>query len=237
MCGGRALFHRYSMQARVAEGLAAVQARIEAVRSTLSLQHQIRLVAVSKLHPPETVHAAYSLGQRVFGENYVDELLSKAQACPPDISWHFVGHLQSNKVKKLLQVPGLSAVETMDSVKLADKLHKEWGKTGKPPLRVFLQVDTSGEATKSGADASEIPEIATHVLRNCGNLSLTGLMTIGKEGDLTAFDRLRELRDSTVRALGLGSMELSMGMSGDFEAAIRAGSTNVRVGTLIFGSR
>jgi hypothetical protein len=227
------------MQSKVAEGLAMVQARIEAIRRTLPVPRQIRLVAVSKLKPPELVQEAYSLGHRVFGENYVDELCSKAQVCPPDISWHLIGHLQSNKVKKLIQVPGLAVVETIDSIKLAEKLNKEWGKAGRQPLRVFLQVDTSGENTKSGVEPADIPGLAEYVARSCGHLSLGGLMTIGKEGDVSAFDRLRELREAVARALGVQTeeLELSMGMSGDFEAAVQAGSTNIRVGSLIFGSR
>ena len=224
------------MQSKVAEGLALVQARIEAIRRTLPAPRPVRLVAVSKLKPPELVHEAYSLGHRVFGENYVDELCSKAQVCASDISWHLIGHLQSNKVKKLLQVPGLAVVETIDSLKLAEKLNKEWGKAGRQPLRVFLQVDTSGESTKSGVEPGEVPGLAEYVVRSCGHLQLGGLMTIGKEGDISAFERLKALKEAVSQGLQV-DLELSMGMSGDFEAAIQAGSTNVRVGSLIFGSR
>lgn len=237
----RLLFHIYglrsNMQSRVAEGLALVQARVEAVRTALSTTRPVRLVAVSKLKPPELVREAYALGHRVFGENYVEELVEKAQTCPADISWHLIGHLQSNKVKKLLQVRNLEVVETVDSEKLAERLNKECGKIGRPPLRIFLQVDTSDEPTKSGIDPPQVPTVASYIFQNCPNLVLSGLMTIGKAQDITAFDHLRSIRDSLCASLGVQELELSMGMSADFEDAIRAGSTNIRVGSTIFGDR
>ena len=130
-----------------------------------------RLVAVSKTKPPEQILEAYEAGQRDFGENYVQELVDKAPQLPPDIAWRFIGKLQSNKVKPLLQaVPRLAAVETVTSIKLADRLQKTAVALQPPraaPLDVLLQVDTSPwEGTKNGLGADEVAEVAAHVVQN-----------------------------------------------------------------------
>lgn len=207
-------------------------------------QEGIRLVAVSKTKPVEALQEAYDAGQRVFGENYVQEMLEKAPLLPKDISWHFIGHLQSNKVKAVLEgVPNLAMVETVDTIKLADKLNTAWANTGRqPPLSVMVQVNTSGEESKYGVEPADVVPLATHIASKCPQLRLAGLMTIGMP-DYTSrpenFKLLSECRDAAAKALGLepSSLELSMGMSGDFEQAVEMGSTNVRVGSTIFGAR
>ncbi|XP_040098863.1 pyridoxal phosphate homeostasis protein isoform X2 [Oryx dammah] len=204
---------------------------------------QPRLVAVSKTKPADMVMEAYSHGQRTFGENYVQELLEKASnpqilsSCP-EIKWHFIGHLQKQNVNKLMAVPNLSMLETVDSVKLADKVNSAWQKKGSPErLKVMVQINTSGEE-KTAA-------LVEHINAKCPSLEFVGLMTIGSFGhDLSQgpnpdFQVLLSLREELCRKLGAApeQVELSMGMSVDFQHAIEVGSTNIRIGSTIFGER
>ena len=204
------------------------------------------MVAVSKTKPVELLLEAYEAGQRDFGESYVQELMEKAQpgVMPADTAWRFIGKLQSNKAKALVKgVPSLVAVETLTSAKLADKLQAAAAALDPPraaPLEVYVQVDTSPwEGTKNGLRVGEAPDVAAHVQASCPALRMAGLMTIGAPGDASCFDALRTCRDAVAARLGVPpeSLELSMGMSGDFEAATLAGSTSVRVGSSIFGAR
>lgn len=212
---------------------------------------QPRLVAVSKTKPADMVIEAYSHGQRTFGENYVQELLEKASnpkilsSCP-DIKWHFIGHLQKQNVNKLIAVPNLSMLETIDSVKLADKVNSSWQKKGSTErLKVMVQINTSGEDNKHGLLPSETIAVVEHVKASCPSLEFVGLMTIGSFGhDLSQgpnpdFQRLLSLRRELCEKLGIPveQVELSMGMSMDFQHAIEVGSTNVRIGSTIFGER
>ena len=207
-----------------------------------------RLVAVSKTKPVVDVQAAYDAGQRDFGENYVQELAQKAPLLPSDVRWRFIGKLQSNKVKALLSataaggIHNLHCVETVDSRKLATRLNTVCGTVGREaPLHVMVQLNTSGEGTKSGvADAAAAVELARYIEgAECARLRLAGLMTIGLPADETCFAALAEARDAVGAALGRdpAELELSMGMSGDFEQAIACGATSVRVGSTIFGVR
>lgn len=189
---------------------------------------QVRLVAVSKTKPVEAVQEAYAAGQRAFGENYAQELLDKAPRLPGDIRWHFIGHLQSNKAKALVEgVPNLAMVETLDSAKLADRLDRCVAAAGRAPLAVAVQVNTSGEESKYGVEpGAAVVELARHVHENCPNLRLAGLMTIGMPDYSSRpenFECLARCRADVAAALGLAAaddLELSMGMSGDFEAAV-----------------
>jgi len=223
----------------------AIQTRLEDVRQRIASKgspRDVRLVAVSKFKPVAAILAAYEKGQRDFGENYIQELVDKAAVLPKDIRWHFIGHLQSNKVKKLLQVAHLTVLETLDSLKLACLISKEIS-LDRAPLSVFLQVNTSGEEKKSGCEPSEAPALAKSIRDSpdCSRVKVCGLMTIGKlGGDARAdFEALRRCGTETARALGIeeSKLELSMGMSADFEIAIEYGSTNVRIGSTIFGER
>lgn len=212
---------------------------------------QPRLVAVSKTKPADMVIEAYGHGQRTFGENYVQELLEKASnptilsSCP-EIKWHFIGHLQKQNVNKLMAVPNLSMLETVDSVKLADKVNSSWQKKGSTDrLKVMVQINTSGEDSKHGLLPSETIAVVEHIKASCPSLEFVGLMTIGSFGhDLSQgpnpdFQRLLSLRRELCEKLGIPveQVELSMGMSMDFQHAIEVGSTNVRVGSTIFGER
>ncbi|XP_071476723.1 pyridoxal phosphate homeostasis protein-like [Diadema antillarum] len=210
-----------------------------------------RLVAVSKTKPVSMIIEAYQSGQRNFGENYVQELVDKAndvtirEQCE-DIRWHFIGHLQSNKVKKVLSAPNLHMVETVHSKKLATELEKHWSKeTDRGRLKVFVQINTSGEENKSGIPPEECTETVTHVIDSCPSLEFAGLMTIGafdhdlEKGPNPDFQCLIKCKEDVCKLLNMDQdkVELSMGMSHDFEHAISVGSTNVRVGSTIFGAR
>ncbi|XP_007113339.1 pyridoxal phosphate homeostasis protein [Physeter macrocephalus] len=212
---------------------------------------QPRLVAVSKTKPADMVIEAYSHGQRTFGENYVQELLEKASnpkilsSCP-EIKWHFIGHLQKQNVNKLMAVPNLFMLETVDSVKLADKVNSAWQKKGSPErLKVMVQINTSGEESKHGLPPAETVAVVEHILARCPSLEFVGLMTIGSlghelsQGPNPDFQVLLSLREELCRKLSIPTdqVELSMGMSVDFQHAIEVGSTNVRIGSTIFGER
>ncbi|XP_015269483.1 PREDICTED: proline synthase co-transcribed bacterial homolog protein [Gekko japonicus] len=212
---------------------------------------QPRLVAVSKTKPAEMVIEAYKHGQRSFGENYVQELLEKASdskilsSCP-EIKWHFIGHLQKNNVSKLIAVPNLFMLETVDSVKLADRLNSSWQKKGSSErLKIMVQVNTSGEDSKHGLPPGETAATVAHITQKCPSLEFVGLMTIGSFGhDLSQgpnpdFQLLISLRQEVCEKLHIPieKVELSMGMSLDFQHAIEVGSTNVRIGSTIFGER
>ncbi|KAI0267882.1 hypothetical protein BC834DRAFT_968779 [Gloeopeniophorella convolvens] len=238
--------------AELQSNLADIRVRIQAAASASTSPHPPTLVAISKLKPAPDVRACYEAGQRDFGENYAQEMRDKALVLPRDIRWHFVGALQSNKAKALAEMENLHAVQTLASARAADALSRHRA-PGAPALRVLLQVNTSGEDSKAGlgagADAA-LAELALHVVRACPRLRLVGLMTIGApDGGVRDFQVLREVRErlegvlrEEVAADGgewgeEGRLALSMGMSGDFEDAIREGADVVRVGTGIFGER
>uniref|UniRef100_A0A061R944 Pyridoxal phosphate homeostasis protein n=1 Tax=Tetraselmis sp. GSL018 TaxID=582737 RepID=A0A061R944_9CHLO len=232
-----------STESAVRKALYDVRTRIAKTVESHKIAREPRLVAISKTKPIEAIREAYEAGHRHFGENYVQEISEKAPELPDDICWHFVGHLQSNKIKLLLDsVPNLSMLETVDSVKLANKLNNAVDSLKRSPLPVMVQVNTSGEESKSGVSPDDAVELARHVHNGCQNLRLAGLMTIGMP-DYTSrpenFQCLKECRKRICKELGLqeDELELSMGMSGDFENAIAMGSTNVRVGSTIFGAR
>jgi pyridoxal phosphate enzyme (YggS family) len=230
----------------VAERLAGVRSRIEAARAARGGDAPVRLVAVSKRHPPEAIREAYAAGQRAFGENYVQELAAKATALAdlPGIEWHFIGHLQTNKAKAVAKVA--QVVHTIDSTALARELGKRAAARGAeasggddpPPLPVLIEVNVGGEPQKAGVVPSEIDEVMAAV-RSHPSLDLRGLMTVPPAGDRAVARRVFETL-ALLRKLhgGPASLpELSMGMSGDLEEAIACGATIVRIGTAIFGPR
>jgi len=235
-----------------------------------SRHKNIILVAVSKYKPAEDILACHEeANQTDFGENYVQELIDKAEKLPQSIRWHFIGTLQSNKCKPLAAVPNLFAIQTLDAVKKATTLDKSLPPSRTSPLNVYIQVNTSGEVAKSGLpplhvsdalegkNAAQVTVLARHILTNCPRLHLQGLMTIGSIEQSTSvednedFTRLTETatilegllqndeegKNGSVNWGIDGKLELSMGMSADFEQAIRAGAGTVRVGSAIFGQR
>jgi pyridoxal phosphate enzyme (YggS family) len=223
----------------IATNLQGVISRIErSARAAGRDPRDIVLVAVTKTFGPDAVRAAYAAGQRHFGESYAQEALDKIpQLDDLDLVWHFIGPIQSNKTRPIAE--SFAWVHSVDRLKIAERLSAQ-RPAGLPPLQVCIEVNVSGEATKAGIAPEEIPAVAAAVAR-LPRLALRGLMTIPEPTDDTAlqrarFESLRELRDALNRD-GFALDTLSMGMSDDFESAIAAGSTMVRVGTAIFGPR
>lgn len=205
---------------------------------------QISLMAVTKTFPPECIREAYVAGLRLFGENRVQEFAGKAEALRDlrDAEWHMIGHLQTNKAAKAAEL--FVAVDSIDSLRLAQKLNSAAQELGKR-LAVLIEINVGGEAAKSGLapGATELEEILRSAV-DLEYLEFRGLMTVppfteDPEQARPYFRKLRELRDQIAACQwpGTGTNVLSMGMSHDFEVAIEEGSTCVRVGTAIFGER
>lgn len=227
----------------IAQNLQAVQMRIaQAARAVSREPHEVSLLAVSKTFGAEEVAAAVDAGQTAFGENYLQEALDKMAALRsmlPDtaITWHFIGPIQSNKTRPIAE--HFDWVHSVDREKIAQRLSDQ-RPDHLPPLNVCVQVNVSHEASKSGAAADEAAVIARAVVE-MPRLRLRGLMAIPEPTEdvaqqRAAFRQLRELYE-LLRAEGLPLDTLSMGMSGDLEAAVAEGATIVRVGTAIFGRR
>lgn len=229
----------------VADNLALVRERIAAAARRVGRSAgDTALMAVSKTFSAERIREAHHAGQRLFGENRVQEFTGKAAALADlrDAEWHMIGHLQTNKAGKAAELFG--AVDSVDSVKLAEKLDAGARSLGKK-LSVLIEVNVGGEAAKSGVatDSHELDQLL-HAAPRLEGLAFHGLMTVppftgDPEGARLFFRRLRELRDAlAARSLPRVGMDvLSMGMSHDFEIAVEEGSTCVRVGTAIFGER
>lgn len=201
---------------------------------------EIRLVAVSKTKPAGVVEEAAAAGQLLFGENYVQEFAAKAAEIKCPVEWHFIGHLQSNKVK---YIAGLAAmIHSVDRLSLAEEIDRQWGRLNRV-CDILIQVNLSGETSKSGTTFKEAQEIVRQVSR-LQNVRICGLMTMPPFFDDPEAARpyFRELKllSKEIESLAIprvSMQELSMGMSGDFEVAIEEGATLVRIGSAIFGSR
>jgi pyridoxal phosphate enzyme (YggS family) len=228
-----------------------IRARIAACaeRAGRTPDDAVTLIAVSKTHPVELVLEAAAAGVSDFGENRVQEAEGKIETVSrahPDGSarrphWHLIGHLQSNKARRAVKLFDL--IHTIDSVELVERLERTCADDGRAELRVLLQVDLAGEATKAGAGVDALPALIAKI-ESCEHVQLAGLMTLppfyeDAEEVRPFFRRLRELRDEwgARGAFGDGRGELSMGMSHDYEVAIAEGATMVRIGTAIFGQR
>ena len=229
----------------ISENIACVRECIEAAtRRAGRHPEDVSLIAVSKTFLPESIREAYAAGLRVFGESRIKELVGKADTLRDlqDVEWHMIGHLQTNKAAKAAEL--FIAIDSVDSLKLAEKLNAAAAALGKK-LRVLLEINIGGEVAKSGMSPES--EELRRILQSAPlleSLEIRGLMTVppyteDPEGSRPYFRKLRELRDQiAVRKLPAVSMDvLSMGMSHDFEVAIEEGSTCVRVGTAIFGDR
>lgn len=238
-------------ESNVATALQSVTKRVEEAKMRYKRDDDICIVAVSKTKPKSLIIEAYSCGHQHFGENYVNELVEKAsdaevlELCP-DIKWHFIGHLQSNKVNKLLGIQNLYMIHTVDSKKLADLIDRTCSKLQKPdPLKIMIQVNTSSEDSKSGVSPDEVEDLAKHITENCKHVHLAGLMLIGyanydlKLGPNPEFQMLSKYKSTICEKFNINPQNfgLSMGMSQDFEHAIELGSNYVRVGSTIFGAR
>lgn len=200
---------------------------------------EVTLVAVSKKKEAPDLREAYDAGQRIFGENRVQEVMAKQPELPSGIQWHLIGHLQSNKVKHAVHCE-FDVIHSIDSEKLLRKINEESEAQGRVQ-RAFLQVNVSGEGSKYGIAPDQLESLLETAI-GYHNIDLQGLMTIppaseDPEKAAPHFVALRELRDRVAASTGFALPELSMGMSHDMEVAIREGATLVRVGTDIFGPR
>ena len=200
----------------------------------------VRLVAVSKTQPAEAVAEAARAGQFLFGENYVQEFAAKAADVKEPVEWHFIGSLQSNKVKYIAGL--VTLIHSVDRLSLAEEIDRQWGKLGKS-CDVLIQVNIAEEATKSGTTSAGLLDLVRSVA-GLPHIRVRGLMTMppffdDPEGARPYFRELRRLAGEIAAAgiPGVTMAELSMGMSGDVEAAIAEGATLVRVGTAVFGAR
>ena len=228
----------------IPENIASIRDRIAAAACRAGRQPEdIALMAVSKTFPAERIREAYDAGLRLFGENRVQEFAGKANALRDlhSAEWHLIGHLQTNKATKAVEL--FAAVDSVDSLRLAQKLNASAQQLGKK-LKVLIEINVGGEAAKSGVapESLELEELLS-AAPELEHLEFRGLMTIPPFNDdpreaRPYFRKLRDLRDQIARRLpGFNMRELSMGMSHDFEVAIEEGSTCVRVGTAIFGER
>lgn len=238
-----AIWYIDGVQSELERNLGHVRERIEraALRSGRQAD-EIKLVVVSKTHPPEALRSAISAGANVLGENKVQEAEEKiGQLGRTAAEWHLIGHLQSNKARKAVQL--FDVIQSIDSLELAERLERICIEDGRERLSIFVQVDLAGEKTKSGIPEGDLAELVTS-LKTCQRLRFDGLMVLppffdDPEAARPYFKRLRAIGDElrSQNAFSNGRGELSMGMSHDFEIAIEEGATVVRVGTAIFGER
>ncbi|MCQ2361132.1 MAG: YggS family pyridoxal phosphate-dependent enzyme [Paludibacteraceae bacterium] len=208
-----------------------------------SLPAGVRLVAVSKFNPNESILEAYTVGQRLFGESHAQELVPKAEALPKDIRWHFIGHLQTNKVKYI--APYVSCIESVDSLHLLKEIDKQAARHGRV-INCLLQFHVAQEETKFGFSIDECREmLQSDDFKNLKNISITGVMGMASiSEDATQIEREFTQVKETFNALKAeffadkpSFCEISMGMTHDYPIAIRCGATLIRVGSGIFGER
>jgi pyridoxal phosphate enzyme (YggS family) len=225
------------------KNLTAVRNRIDAAAKSAGRDPaEIKLVAVTKTHPASVVREAITAGATTLGENKVQEAEGKILELGRNAAeWHLIGHLQSNKARKAVQL--FDVIHSIDSLELAQRLERICDEEGRDELAVLVEVDLAGEDTKSGISENDLPSLIDF-LKGCEHLKFSGLMLLppyfeDAEKTRPFFIRLRNLRDklATGNAFADGKGELSMGMSHDFEVAIEEGATIVRVGTAIFGER
>jgi hypothetical protein len=225
----------------IASNLQHIQGRIRSVALAAGRDPaSVRLVAVSKTRPAGDVIEAYRGGQFVFGENYVQEFIAKAAEVSEPVEWHFIGHLQSNKVKQLAGL--VTMIHSVDRLSLAEEISRQWGRLDRC-CDILIQVNLSGESTKSGTTEADALQLV-RVISVLNNVRIRGLMTMppffdDPEAARPFFAELMRL-SQRIEAEGIAGVEmreLSMGMSGDFGTAIQEGATLVRVGTSIFGVR
>ncbi len=212
------------------------------IKSELQTKN-VTLVAVSKTKPVSDILELYELGQRDFGENYVQELVEKAEQLPKDIRWHFIGHLQSNKVKYI--APFVHLIHGVDSEKLLKEINKQAAKLNRT-IYVLLQIHIAQEETKFGLDEEElnvlINQSANLLMKNTNLCGLMGMASFSEDMNLVRkeFNRLKIIFDKANNQLSINNYSLSilsMGMSGDYKIAVEEGSTIVRIGSLLFGAR
>ena len=199
----------------------------------------VEIIAVTKTHGAEVVKEAWDAGLRTVGETKVQEAAWKKPASVTGPMWHLIGHLQSNKVRKALEL--FDFFHSVDTAQLADRMNAIADDMGASP-HILLEVNVSGEKSKSGMRPEDVEPTVRHIMEACPRLTVEGLMTMAPfsenpEDARPYFRKLRELRDAMEKELGIGLPRLSMGMSGDYEVAVEEGATWVRLGTVLFGER
>ncbi len=233
------------MENTVKENLTCIRNEIEEEIQKQSISREVTLIAVSKTFPQEDIISAYDIGQRVFGESKIQEAENKipivnnhSEKFGEKIKWHLIGHLQSNKAKKAVELfDVIHSLDKLSTIKEVDKRSKEAGKI----MEILIQVNTTDEDSKSGCQ----PDEAMKLCENClefENIRLSGMMTIGPFGGddseiAKSFSSLRELRDKTESKLQIKMPYLSMGMTNDWKIALSEGATHLRIGSAIFGRR
>lgn len=218
----------------IAENIAAIDS---------TLLDGVQLIAVSKFHPAEAVMEAYDAGQRDFGESRVQELSAKSPQLPGDIHWHFIGHLQTNKVRQL--IPHVDTIQSVDSIRLLKLIDSEAARIGRS-VNAMMQVHVAREETKFGFTPEElVAELTPELLDSLHNVTITGVMGMASntddtdrvEADFEALANVRRILQEGVMADNSDFRHLSMGMSHDYLLAMKHGATMVRIGTDIFGER
>ena len=223
----------------LAENLDLIQQRIRAACERAGrAPDSVTLLAVSKTHPPETIREAADCGQWLFGENKIQEAKAKIPLCPGKCRWHFIGHLQSNKIRDAVEL--FEMIQGVDSLALAREISKRCEQASKR-MPILLEVNVAGEASKFGCKPEQLMA-EFNELNALPKIEIHGLMAIppyttDPEKARPYFRRLRELKERAESVLGAPLPHLSMGMSGDFEIAIEEGATLVRIGTALFGPR
>jgi len=212
--------------------MAGIADNLQAVRARISRAPGVTLLAVSKTQSADRIREAFAAGQKAFGENYVQEAVQKMEGLPPSLEWHLIGPLQSNKTR--IAAERFAWVQTVASEKIARRL-SEQRPAPLPPLNVLIQVNVSGEASKSGLELDQVEELA-RAIAPLPRLKLRGLMAIPEPGaDRSRYASVKKVFEKLKGRFGFDT--LSMGMSDDLEVALAEGSTMVRIGTAIFGPR
>ena len=212
--------------------MAGIADNLQAVRARISRAPGVTLLAVSKTQSADRIREAFDAGQKAFGENYVQEAVQKMEGLPPSLEWHLIGPLQSNKTR--IAAERFAWVQTVASEKIARRL-SEQRPASLPPLNVLIQVNVSGEASKSGLELDEVEDLA-RAIAALPRLKLRGLMAIPEPGaERSRYASVKKVFEKLKSRFGFDT--LSMGMSDDLEVALAEGSTMVRIGTAIFGPR
>ena len=208
--------------------------QIKATKEKTSSKKNPIVIAVSKKRSVESIQVIYNLGHRIFGENYPQELLEKSKKLPKDIEWHLIGHLQTNKVKKILEeIPNIT-IESVDRIDVVKKIAQY--ADIKNPTKVYLEINISNEDSKTGCPLEKIYEVIDEIIKNKDKLNLVGIMSLGKIGDKQEFEKMIQIKNEICEKYGLNKDKFiaSFGTSQDFQDAILSGSDEVRIGHQIF---
>jgi pyridoxal phosphate enzyme (YggS family) len=209
--------------------------RIQNATLASTFKNKVKLLVVSKKRSVEEIQNIYNLGHRDFGENYVADLVEKYDKLPSDINWHMIGHLQTNKCKKVLKIQNLTTIESVDSLKLAAEINVICEKLNRK-VNIYLQINISNEESKSGLNAEEVLPLYEEISTTCPNVVIAGIMSLGTLGSIEEFQQMYKIKEKICEKFSRDRDDfiISMGTSDDFEDAILYGSNEVRLGSIIF---